>query len=349
MILMVEAGFPPVYIFGDSTMDVGTNNFFPESRARANFAHNGIDFPNSEATGRFSDGLNTADHIMRELHYGKWSPKPYLFLTNCTSSFRMNIIKGANFASGGSGILPTTGFQSYVKVVSLGEQVQQFATVVLNLIEILGPNVAATKLSQAFFLISVGSNDVFDYQVYNSSFMSANQFMQNLMPAYYNHLQKLYNLGARKFAIISIPPIGCCPAERVSNTTPGGGCIDAGNEIAQAIYSETQLLLQNLSSQLPDMKYSLGNVYKMTKEIIENPQIIDIKEVQNACCGGGPYNGRDLCNQTASLCPRRTDYLFWDLYHPTEKVAHSVAVRLYNGSKQYVNPMNFSQLALINL
>lgn len=57
---------PAIYIFGDSTLDVGTNDFIPECLARADVSFNGVDFPNSVPTGRFSNGLNTADEIGQE-------------------------------------------------------------------------------------------------------------------------------------------------------------------------------------------------------------------------------------------------------------------------------------------
>lgn len=53
---------PTLFIFGDSTFDVGTNNFI-NSKAKANVPFYGIDFLNSIPTGRFSNGLNTADQI----------------------------------------------------------------------------------------------------------------------------------------------------------------------------------------------------------------------------------------------------------------------------------------------
>lgn len=59
-----EMAVPAVFIFGDSTMDVGTNNFLPVSQEiKADFYYNGIDYPFSEPTGRFSNGYNTADRI----------------------------------------------------------------------------------------------------------------------------------------------------------------------------------------------------------------------------------------------------------------------------------------------
>jgi hypothetical protein len=53
---------PTLYIFGDSTFDVGTNNFL-NSKTKANSPYYGIDFHNSFPTGRFSNGLNIADQI----------------------------------------------------------------------------------------------------------------------------------------------------------------------------------------------------------------------------------------------------------------------------------------------
>jgi phospholipase/lecithinase/hemolysin len=54
---------PAMFVFGDSTVDVGNNNNLRSSSgAKANFPHYGVDFPSSSPTGgRFSNGFNTAD------------------------------------------------------------------------------------------------------------------------------------------------------------------------------------------------------------------------------------------------------------------------------------------------
>ena len=55
---------PAIYVFGDSTADVGNNNYLPGSAVpRANFPHNGVDFPTSRPTGRFSNGYNGVDFL----------------------------------------------------------------------------------------------------------------------------------------------------------------------------------------------------------------------------------------------------------------------------------------------
>ena len=57
------AAVSAVYVLGSSVVDVGNNNYLPFSLARANFPHNGIDYPNGISTGRFSNGKNIADFI----------------------------------------------------------------------------------------------------------------------------------------------------------------------------------------------------------------------------------------------------------------------------------------------
>lgn len=54
---------PAVFVLGDSLVDVGNNNHLPLSIAKADFPHNGVDFPTKKPTGRFSNGKNAADFL----------------------------------------------------------------------------------------------------------------------------------------------------------------------------------------------------------------------------------------------------------------------------------------------
>ena len=58
------ASAPALYVLGDSLADVGNNNHLV-TPFRANFPHNGVDYPGHLATGRFSNGHNLADFIGR--------------------------------------------------------------------------------------------------------------------------------------------------------------------------------------------------------------------------------------------------------------------------------------------
>ncbi|EAZ27593.1 hypothetical protein OsJ_11541 [Oryza sativa Japonica Group] len=50
-----------LYVLGDSQADVGNNNYLPASLLKANYPHNGVDYPGGKPTGRFSIGYNFVD------------------------------------------------------------------------------------------------------------------------------------------------------------------------------------------------------------------------------------------------------------------------------------------------
>lgn len=56
---------PGMYVFGDSLADVGNNNHLTFSIIKANFPHNGIDFPAKKSTGRFCNGKNAVDLLCK--------------------------------------------------------------------------------------------------------------------------------------------------------------------------------------------------------------------------------------------------------------------------------------------
>ncbi|XP_050365487.1 GDSL esterase/lipase At5g55050-like [Argentina anserina] len=333
-----EADVPAIFILGDSTADVGTNNFLPSSMSRADFPYNGIDFSNSTPTGRFSNGLNTADFLANLLGYEE-SPKPFLSL-NSSSLFKW--FGGFSFASGGSGIFDTTGQRINKNCIPLAEQIQQFSLVRSNLSALMGPVATETYLSKSLFFISIGSNDMFEYYSSNSS-IPKEQFLSSLVATYENHLKTLLNLGARKLGIISVAPIGCCPSLRVLNAT--GGCIEELNDHAKAFHSKLAVLMNKLSSEFEGLKYSLGNAFEMTINVIQNPLAFNFTQVDTACCGTGKLNAENFCKPDANLCTNRDQYLFWDRFHPTQAAYKLAAVTLYGGGPQFVTPINFAQLA----
>jgi hypothetical protein len=53
---------PSIYVFGDSIVDVGNNNFLPPPAPRARSPY-GIDFAGTGMAGRFTNGYNLADLV----------------------------------------------------------------------------------------------------------------------------------------------------------------------------------------------------------------------------------------------------------------------------------------------
>jgi hypothetical protein len=83
---------PAIYVLGDSQADVGNNNYLLHSLLKANFPHNGIDYPGGKPTGRFSNGYNFVDLIgeyisiiidrsLRTRTYGHCPQR--IFMSNC--------------------------------------------------------------------------------------------------------------------------------------------------------------------------------------------------------------------------------------------------------------------------
>ncbi|PIA32899.1 hypothetical protein AQUCO_04300084v1 [Aquilegia coerulea] len=325
--MAVDSAVPAVFIFGDSTADVGTNNHFSLPIAKANYPPYGIDYPGSKATGRFSNGYNIADCLSQLMGFRR-SPPPFLdLLGRSTLSLTNDIIHGANFASGGAELLEHTG----------GLAIQQFATVRGNLTASLGPEAADTLLSKSIYFLSIGSNDIFRYYVVNKTF-NQEKFVATLEYAYENHLKTLYSNGARKFGIISIPPIGCVPSQRIFNDTR---CVEDLNKYSQIFYSKMVAMLPRLSSELKEMKYSLGNLYEIATDFMTSPYKFNFTEVASPCCGSDLFP----CIVEVSLCQNRDEYLFWDWLHPTQAASRLTAQSLYDGDPKFVSPISFKKLA----
>ncbi|XP_050227127.1 GDSL esterase/lipase At4g16230-like [Mercurialis annua] len=281
----------------------------------------------------------------------KKSPPAFLDLLNHTSiDFKKKVQRGVNFASAGSGILDHTGFKAWNEVVPMTKQIQQFATVIGNITAAKGAGHTAKILSKALYIFCFGSNEFFDY-MRNKSTTPKPLLLATVQSAYSDHLKALYKMGGRKFAVLGVPPIGCCPYARSINKKNGGGdvCMPLLNEFAQAFHTTTLTLFQHLTSELPNLKYSIGNVYNMTMDLFDNYSRFGFKEIKKACCGsGGDYNGDYGCYEPIkpNLCRNRSEYLFWDLYHPSQAASQLLADTLYSGDALYMTPMNFSQLAL---
>lgn len=63
---------PAMFVFGDSLVDVGNNNFLDLSVAKATLPYYGIDLPTKKPAGRFTNGMNAADFL------GKWIESSFL-------------------------------------------------------------------------------------------------------------------------------------------------------------------------------------------------------------------------------------------------------------------------------
>ncbi|XP_022156042.1 GDSL esterase/lipase At5g55050-like [Momordica charantia] len=352
---MVESSplVPAVYIFGDSLVDAGNNNYLNAS-AKANFPHNGVDFPHQQYTGRFSNGKIVPDFLAEEVSLPL--VPPYLSLadengrvTNATP-FRT----GVNFASGGFGILDETK-QGFKKVpiknkvemeqdrpMPMSQQIAFYSSVYEYLVEELGSDAAQAHLSQSLFFIVAGSNDLFAYYETDvHKHYTPQAYVDLMVSTFESELKVLYKYGARKYVVNGVGLLGCIPFQRMN--IQGGECRDEMNYWAGKYNTALRSLLHRLEMELPGFAYSYGDVYALISHVMETPSKYGFIEIEAACCGLGHLNAVVPCIPMASLCPNRSDHLFWDPFHPSQKVNRIVVDYMFDGFN-FTYPINIKEL-----
>ncbi|XP_066347275.1 GDSL esterase/lipase At4g16230-like [Miscanthus floridulus] len=356
---------PAMFVFGDSLVDVGNNNHLPNvnNSCKANYPPYGVDYPGHLPTGRFSNGYNLADHLAQQLGFAE-SPPPFFSPTNAKARrfSRLTSTGGINFASGGSGLLNTTGGSKVCggQVVSMAEQVGNFKSLVRTWESKKRKQAAAAAdlISNSLVFISVGSNDLFEYSDFfadpnHDPNVTRNDpaFLQELVTLYAAYVKDLYAAGATKFSIVSPSLVGCCPSQRKianeSNDMDGSGCFSTANNLSWQLYPMIHSMLRNLSqNELLGMKYSLGDAIGMAQYILghlRTPPNIFTTPPYRPCCGSGDFGGTG-CNDSVPLCDDRSSFFFWDRFHPTEAVSAITAQQLFGGNGTFVHPVNVQQL-----
>uniref|UniRef100_A0A0D9Y0I1 GDSL esterase/lipase n=1 Tax=Leersia perrieri TaxID=77586 RepID=A0A0D9Y0I1_9ORYZ len=340
---------PAMYVFGDSLVDVGNNDFLPPPAPRPPEPPCGIDLPLEAAadevaggrSGRFTNGYNLADIIAQHVGF-KMSPLAYLSLT--TPGRRSNLrrgIVGANYASSGSGILDFIGNGT----ISLGEQVKLFADTKAMMVaagEVNGERINHL-LSQSLFITCTGGND---YNAFTDGIVpvsDAPAFIAHMVTTYIEHIKTLYKLGARRLGILDVLPLGCLPISRVP--MENGECSGEDNWQARLF---NRLLRRKMAAavtaSMPDLKYSIGSIYYTYYDMIVDPTLAGMKEVARACCGDGKLNAEADCSASANLCQDRNDYVFWDKVHGTQAAYQQCVHGFFHGSLRYAEPISFTQL-----
>eukprot|EP00253_Pinus_taeda_P009696 PITA_09696 len=338
---------PAMFIFGDSLADAGNNNFIANTTAKANFPPYGETFFH-HPTGRFTNGRTAFDFIATELRLP--FPPPYL---NPQSDFS----RGINFASGGSGLLDSTG--NYLNIIPLSHQIRQFANYSSCLGKSLGGDSYAKEyLSQSLYTISSGGNDIGLNYLANTTFernTSVPDFVKQLLSKYNEYLLSLYNNGARNFLVSDIGPLGCSPNSRLAGMKAyNGGCVEAANQIAVAFNDGLRQLINHLNDKLDGATLLVPNFYDFVLNIIQRGESYGFANTTSACCGAGPFNTAVSCGleipktergeYKAFLCKYVAKYVFWDGTHPTEKIYEMVSGQIWDGNASFITPFNLKTL-----
>ncbi|KAG6502598.1 GDSL esterase/lipase At5g55050-like [Zingiber officinale] len=326
---------PAVFVFGDSTVDVGNNNFLPSGAPKADHPHYGVDFPDHIPTGRFSNGLLAVDFVAHAAGIHR-SPPPFLSLDPNVFYPR----PGVSFASAGCGVLDTTG----TDVLTMTQQIKDFSTFVGDLTAAEGAQAAAAFLSKSLFYVSVGSNDLFSFfpVLIPGNSTQKDEIVASVLFQFEGQLRSIYNLGARKFAVVGTGQLGCIPGIRIR--VLGGACSPDLNDLSLRYKNAVRALLDLLFVELEGFKFSFSDFFEMTSLVQSDPQQYGITELAAACCGSGSLNAEGPCIPNATYCPDRKQYFSWDAIHPTQALYRLAAELSVNGPPPFAYPINIHTL-----
>ncbi|KAH6780214.1 GDSL-like Lipase/Acylhydrolase superfamily protein [Perilla frutescens var. hirtella] len=305
---------PAVFAFGDSIVDQGNNNAM-KTLVKANFPPYGKDFTGAVPTGRFGNGKTPPDLVAEEL--GIRDIIPAYLDPNLKAE---DLPTGVSFASGGCGFDPQTA--QIVSAIPLSDQLKHFKEYIGKLKAAVGENDANKILSNSLHLVVAGSDDLantyftigFRRKQYNVA-----SYADLLVSSASSFIQELYQLGARRIAVFSIPPVGCLPAQR----TLAGGlmrmCSDEYNQAAQLVNSKLSPKIDSLTKSLPQSRVVYVDIYEPFLNLILQPQKYGFQVNDKGCCGTGSIEVVILCNKFSGTCQDDSKYIFWDSYHPSER------------------------------
>ncbi|XP_066390637.1 GDSL esterase/lipase EXL3-like isoform X2 [Miscanthus floridulus] len=316
---------PAILVFGDSIVDTGNNNAVL-TLTKSNFRPYGKDLNGGVPTGRFSNGRVPTDFIASRL--GLKDLVPAYLGTDLTDD---DLCTGVSFASGGTGYDPLTS--TLVAVLPMQEELNMFAEYKEKLAGVVGDEAAAGIVADSLFLVCAGTDDIA-----NNYYLAPVRPLQYDISAYVDFLvqqacdfmRQLYQQGARRIAILGMPPVGCVPSQR---TLAGGlarDCDPARNHAAQLYNSRLKEEIAQLQEELQCQKIGYVDIYDILQDMITNPCKYGFEVSTRGCCGTGEFEVSLLCNQvTAATCPDDRKYVFWDSFHPTERAYEIIVDYLF--------------------
>ncbi|KAK6279470.1 hypothetical protein POUND7_019737 [Theobroma cacao] len=333
----IKIDLPALYVFGDSYVDDGNNNFLPHS-AVANYLPFGIDF-DGKPTGRATNGRTVVDFIATV--GGFQYPPPILGMSEAD---RKTTRTGVNYASGSSGILSENGHSMHMNVLNFFQQVDLFENTTLkDLKSSFSSTESFTEyLSKSVFFIHTASNDLGLTYETSTSKNSPDKYAEVLVEELFQQLQRLYKLGVRKFLVNNVSPLGCQPFN-INTKHHITSCVEEVNERISIYNKFLSNSLTKWQSTLSGSKFVLGDLYKIFQDVYASPASYGFKDVNSSCCVD--RNGARIlpCAQNVAPCEDRKSRVFFDPFHPSESMHFLWGRRLLKDSS-VCSPINLIQL-----
>ncbi|KAJ1262068.1 hypothetical protein BS78_09G079000 [Paspalum vaginatum] len=347
---------PAFFVIGDSTADVGTNNYLG-TLARADREPYGRDFDTHRPTGRFSNGRIPVDYLAERL--GLPFVPPYLEQNMRTGAAGVGLanvdgmIQGVNYASAAAGIISSSGSDLGMHV-SLTQQVQQVEDTYEQLSLALGETAAADLFRRSVFFVSIGSNDFIHYYLRNVSGVQMRyhpwEFNKLLVSTMRQEIKNLYSINVRKLILMGLPPVGCAPHFLEEYGSQTGECIDYINNVVIEFNYALRHMSSEFISQHPDSMISYCDTFEGSVDILNNRERYGFVTTTDACCGLGKYGGLIMCVLPQMACSDASSHVWWDEFHPTDAVNRILADNVWSGQHaKMCYPVDLQQMVKLKL
>ncbi|CAN6555455.1 unnamed protein product [Malus baccata var. baccata] len=240
-------------------------------------------------------------------------------------------------------------------VINLNQQIRNFEEVTLPELEAeRGRCTTSQSLDNYLFVVGTGGNDYsFNYFLTTSTRnVTLETFTANLTASLSTQLKKLHSLGARKFVLMSVNPLGCSPVVRMGRPTHNG-CMQKMNRAAHLFNTHLKSLVDGMRAEMPGSALVFVNSYKIIRDIIKNPMSKGFKDASTTCCEVASINEGGngiLCKKGGQVCGNRSSLVFFDGLHPTEAVNVQIATKAFASSlKTEVYPTNIERMTTRNM
>lgn len=150
------------------------------------------------------------------------------------------------------------------KVIPLWKEVEYYKEYQKKLRAYLGDKKANEIISNALYLISIGTNDfVENYYALpeRQSQFTVQQYGDFLIGIAENFLRQIYSLGARRISLTGLPPMGCLPVQRTTNLKDPLNCLEERNRVALEFNGKLRTLAGKLNKELPGFKVFFADAY----------------------------------------------------------------------------------------
>ena len=159
-------------------------------------------------------------------------------------------------------------------VIPLWKEVEYYKEYQNKLRAYLGNEKANKIISEALYLVSIGTNDFLENYFtlpQRQKQFTVLQYEDFIIGLAEKFVEDIYYLGARKISLAGLPPMGCLPLQRFTNILGHHACAEDKNRLAWEYNAKLTRTIAKLNNKLPGIKLVYADAYGIFLDIITRP------------------------------------------------------------------------------